>query len=178
VHQVHLDQRAGQVVGVAQAHAIEGRFVGIICPQRCRREVEAALAANNVEWSSGDRGELGAAINLVSPQEAKGLEFDAVIVVEPEQIVADYERGHRMLYIALTRTTGYVDVVCVGEPLPLTVPTPSITSEKDDAPTFDARDVRRLAEHIAAQVSNAAPQPFWDQVLASATRILAEFDER
>jgi hypothetical protein len=83
-----------------------------------------------------------------------------------------------MLYIALTRTTGYVDVVCVGDPLPLTVPPPSLISKQDDAPAFDARDVRRLAEHIATQVSNAAPQAFWDQVLASATRILAEFGER
>jgi hypothetical protein len=177
VHQVHLDQRAGQVVAVAQAHAVEGRFVGIICPQRCRREVEAALSANSVEWSSADRGELGATINLVSPQEAKGLEFDAVVVVEPEQIVADYERGHRMLYIALTRTTGYVDVVCVGDPLPLTVPPPPLISKQDDAPAFDARDVRRLAEHIANQVSNAAPQPFWNNVMAEAARLLAETEQ-
>ena len=62
------------------------------------------------------------AINLVSPQEAKGLEFDAVVVVEPEAIVAEDERGHRLLYVALTRTTRRLDIVCVGEPVPLSAP--------------------------------------------------------
>ena len=122
VHQVALDERAGRAVAVAMAHAARDRFVGIICPSLCRREVEAALAANGVTWSNAERGELGEAINLVSPTEAKGLEFDAVVIVEPERIVAEHARGHRMLYVALTRTTGFLDVVCVGEPLPLAVP--------------------------------------------------------
>jgi superfamily I DNA/RNA helicase len=171
---VHLDQRAGRAVEVAARHAAEDRFVGIVCPPRCRREVEAALAAAGLDWSSADRGELGAAINLVSPQAAKGLEFDAVVVVEPEQIVAEYERGHRMLYIALTRTTGHVDIVCVGDPLPLTVPAQPSSSPAEPQPAFDAKGLRRLAEHIATQVSNGAPQPFWEQVLAEARKILDE----
>jgi hypothetical protein len=37
--------------------------------------------------------------------------------------------------------------------------------------------VRRLAEHIANQVSNAAPQPFWNNVMAEAARLLAETEQ-
>jgi DNA helicase IV len=174
VHRVTLTERPGRVVIVATEHAAAGRFVGIVCPSRCRREVEAALAANGVEWHSADRGELGGSINLVSPEEAKGLEFDAVVVVEPVEIVASDERGHRLLYVALTRTTGYLDLVCVGEPLPLAVPVrPERGGGTDEqAPRFTVREVRRLAEHVAGQVRGAAPEPYWDEVLAEVARLL------
>jgi hypothetical protein len=165
VHRVGLAGRAGRTATVAIEHAAAGRFVGIVCPPRCRRETEAALAANGATWSSAERGELGAAINLVSPAEAKGLEFDAVVVVEPEQIVADHERGHRMLYVALTRTTAYLDVVCVGDPLPLSTPhTPEPTTD-DDHDGFTAQRAQWLAEHLAGQLRAAAPEPQWRSVL-------------
>jgi DNA helicase IV len=171
IHRVGLTERAGRTVALAMAHAAEGQFVGIVCPPRCRREIEAALAGNGVEWSSADRGELGAAVNLVSPREAKGLEFDAVIVVEPEQIVAGDERGHRMLYVALTRTTRYLDIVCVGEPLPLSVPALPPPAEDGVVP-FGDREVRRLADHLAGQVRGAAPESAWRDVLARLGELL------
>lgn len=174
IHRVGLAERAGRVVAVAAAHARDGQFVGVVCPPRCRREVEAALGANGVAWSSAERGELGAAVNLVSPWEAKGLEFDAVVVVEPEQIVAGDERGHRLLYVALTRTTRYVDVVCVGEPVPLSVPPPRRPPEDGADAAFSARDVRRLAEHLAAQIRGAAPRDEWVRVLDEMARFLKD----
>ena len=173
IHQVGRTERAGRVVAVADEHARAGRFVGIVCPPRCRREVEAALAANGVEWSSADRGELGGAVNLVSPQEAKGLEFDAVVVVEPEQIVADDPRGHRLLYVALTRTTAYLDIVCVGDPLPLRAADPDQRPVHDGESPFSDRDVRRLAEHLAGQVRGAAPSDSFTAVLDELRRRLA-----
>ncbi|HEY8474362.1 MAG TPA: UvrD-helicase domain-containing protein [Natronosporangium sp.] len=175
IHRVGLADRAGRVAAVAAGHAEQGQFVGVVCPPRCRREVEAALAAAGVGWSSADRGELGSAVNLVSPQEVKGLEFDALVVVEPEQIVAGDERGHRLLYVALTRTTRYLDIVCVGEPLPLTVPPQDSEPEQPaGAASFGARDVERLAEHLAAQLRNAAPVSAWQDVLNQLARRLAE----
>ena len=141
---------------------------GIVCPQRCRREIEAALdAVTDVAWSSAERGELGTAINLVSPQEAKGLEFDAVVVVEPEAIVAEDERGHRLLYVALTRTTRRLDIVCVGEPVPLPAPVLALSPGGPEPDRFDrARASRRLAEHLAGRVRAAAPANAWPRVLA------------
>jgi DNA helicase IV len=182
VHRVSLTERPGRVVAVATEHAAAGRFVGIVCPPRCRREVEAALAANGVEWRSADRGELGGSINLVSPQEAKGLEFDAVVVVEPEEIVASDERGHRLLYVALTRTTGYLDLVCVGEPLPLAAAPVRRGhgggDDADQATRFTTREVRRLAEHVAGQLRGAAPEQYWDEVLAEVARLLLDDGEQ
>jgi DNA helicase IV len=53
----------------------------------------------------------------VVPSETKGLEFDAVLVVEPERILADGPRGAAELYVALTRATQRLGVLHRG-PLP------------------------------------------------------------
>ena len=47
----------------------------------------------------------------MSPSRANGLQFVAVVVVESHAIVESLERGDRLLYIALTRTTKYLTVV-------------------------------------------------------------------
>ena len=41
----------------------------------------------------------------LSPLESKGLEYDAVVVVEPDRIVSDTLGGVRALYVVLTRAT-------------------------------------------------------------------------
>ncbi len=48
---------------------------------------------------------------VVAPSETKGLEFDAVLVVEPERIIADGPRGAAELYVALTRATQRLGVL-------------------------------------------------------------------
>ena len=53
----------------------------------------------------------------VLASETKGLEFDAVLVVEPERILADGPRGAAELYVALTRATQRLGVLHHG-PLP------------------------------------------------------------
>ncbi|TFV58099.1 DUF2075 domain-containing protein [Mycobacterium sp. PS03-16] len=53
----------------------------------------------------------------VAPADTKGLEFDAVLVVAPEQILADGPRGAAELYVALTRATQRLGVLHLG-PLP------------------------------------------------------------
>ena len=54
---------------------------------------------------------------LLDPPEAKGLEFDAVVVVDPAAILAGGPHGANDLYVALTRTTARLGVVHPG-PLP------------------------------------------------------------
>jgi DNA helicase IV len=58
-------------------------------------------------------------IPVLSPRQAKGLEFDHVVVVEPALIVeeAGERRGLRELYVALTRPTKTL-VVVYARPLP------------------------------------------------------------
>ncbi|MGU3431396.1 HelD family protein [Actinomycetes bacterium M1A6_2h] len=57
--------------------------------------------------------------------EAKGLEFDSVIIVEPADIIEDSTRGMNDLYVALTRATQHLDVVHVR-------PLPDVLSALDD----------------------------------------------
>ena len=44
-------------------------------------------------------------IAIVTPVESKGLEYDGVLVVTPDEIVATSPGGVRALYVALTRPT-------------------------------------------------------------------------
>ncbi|MER7079659.1 DNA helicase IV [Saccharopolyspora kobensis] len=53
----------------------------------------------------------------VPASETKGLEYDAVLVVEPERILADGPRGAAELYVSLTRATQRLGVLHQG-PLP------------------------------------------------------------
>jgi DNA helicase IV len=55
-------------------------------------------------------------VPLLTPRQAKGLEFDHVVVVEPA-VIAAHEQGLRELYVALTRPTKTL-VVVHGQPLP------------------------------------------------------------
>ena len=53
-----------------------------------------------------------ARIPVLTPREAKGLEFDHVVVVEPALIAREADlRGLRELYVALTRPTRTLAVV-------------------------------------------------------------------
>jgi hypothetical protein len=170
IHRVDAGARAGRAVSLARAHAEAGRFVGLVCPPACRAELEEALARGGVAWSGG---ELDSPVNLLTPQEAKGLEFDAAVVIEPEEIVAGDERGHRLLFVALTRTTRYLDIVCVGEPVPLAAPPPVVPGPRaGDDPLPDPGQLDGLAQEIATIVLSGAPAPAWDEVLQRAAGIL------
>lgn len=84
-------------------------------------ELPSAIA----EFVADEAGRAGTSVVIgppdvpgaVTPAETKGLEFDAVLVVEPERILADGARGAAELYVALTRATQRLGVVHRG-PLP------------------------------------------------------------
>lgn len=56
-------------------------------------------------------------IALLAVEEAKGLEFDHVVIVEPARVVAEATQGLRALYIAITRATQRV-TLAHATPLP------------------------------------------------------------
>jgi DNA helicase IV len=56
-------------------------------------------------------------VPVLTPRQAKGLEFDHVVVVEPAAVADDGDRGLRELYVALTRPTKTL-VVVYARPLP------------------------------------------------------------
>ncbi|RVW05755.1 HelD family protein [Rhodococcus xishaensis] len=56
-------------------------------------------------------------VSVLTVKDAKGLEFDSVIVVEPQEILDDSPRGINDLYVALTRATQRLGIVH-ARPLP------------------------------------------------------------
>lgn len=64
-------------------------------------------------------------VTVSTVKDAKGLEFDSVLIVEPADIVAESPRGMGDLYVALTRATQRLGVVHTGElPTELSALTP------------------------------------------------------
>jgi hypothetical protein len=117
--QVHEpDDFALPAVVAAQGHASRGLFVGVVVPDSHRSDLIATLVRREVSWSDGSSGSLGqGGINVVDPVTAKGLEFEAVVVVSPGDI-AQLPNGLRLLYIALTRTTKRLTVISDLDHLP------------------------------------------------------------
>ena len=90
---------AAAAAGLADAYA----SVAVVVPAATRADVDAALA--------GLPAATRAQVTTLDPPEAKGLEFDAVVVVEPAAIAGGTARGLRMLYVALTRAVQELVVV-------------------------------------------------------------------
>jgi len=89
---------------VAELTPAEGRLA-VIAP----KPLHAALAARLDGVTAGREPDLTRAVVLLDPRQAKGLEFDSVLVVEP----AAY--GTSDLYVALTRATQALGVLYTGE---------------------------------------------------------------
>ncbi|WP_405777008.1 HelD family protein [Streptomyces sp. NBC_00859] len=97
---------------VEAARADEGR-IAVIAPAGLHRELAAVLP--DVDEGEPD---LHRPVVLLAPRQAKGLEFDTVIVVEPGQILSGSPRGTSDLYVALTRATQRAGIVHTGDRLP------------------------------------------------------------
>jgi DNA helicase IV len=109
--------RDAVVTAVTAEREVE-RSVGIVAPRAQLDALADALRSSDVEFTDGrSAAGLGDAVTLVPPESAKGLEFDAVIVVEPSAIAAIGDHGLRLLYIALTRAVRTLTLVH-SEPLP------------------------------------------------------------
>lgn len=100
------------------AQRADDRSVGIVAPEPRLDSIAIALAESEIEFTDGRTAVgLGESVTLIPPESAKGLEFDAVIVVEPAAIAGVGDHGLRLLYIALTRAVRTLTLIH-AEPLP------------------------------------------------------------
>ncbi|WP_327673203.1 HelD family protein [Kitasatospora sp. NBC_00458] len=83
---------AAAVVGEAEEQLREhpGDLVGVVCADARVAELAALLPGG---------------VQLVPASQARGLEFDGVVVVDPAEITGAHPGGERDLYVALTRAT-------------------------------------------------------------------------
>ncbi|MFG3227246.1 HelD family protein [Kitasatospora sp. NPDC048194] len=83
----------------AQSTAHPGELLGVVCADTRVSELTARGVAHHAR--------------VVPASEARGLEFDGVVVVDPEEIIAARPGGERDLYVALTRATKRLCTVTV-----------------------------------------------------------------
>jgi DNA helicase IV len=123
-----LRVEAGELFAAAcresAALVAEGYHVGCIVADDQLRGAALAFAALGTDHGIAERDGLHKPVTLLSATGAKGLEFDAVVVVEPAGIAAGTERGLRLLYVALTRPIQHLSVVH-SEPLPAPLTAPA-----------------------------------------------------
>ncbi|GAB3243284.1 HelD family protein [Nocardioides dilutus] len=98
-----------------------GGTVAIVVPSRRRSEVNAWLASwpELADDAPGARAAVDSAVSpsgedrvvVLTGLDTKGLEFDAIVVVCPDEIEAESATGRATLYVALTRATQLLTVV-------------------------------------------------------------------
>lgn len=81
-----------------------GGTVGVISAMDRVSEVEGWLTAQTNER-----------LKVVGSLDAKGLEYDAVVLVEPAELITESLTGRRVLYVALTRATQQLVVLTSNE---------------------------------------------------------------
>jgi DNA helicase IV len=103
----------GALVDTVADHArravSSGGTVAVIAPGATHAELVERLAEVGAVADSPEA--LDAPIAVLDPLEAKGLEFDHVIVVEPAELVPPGPAGLRTLYVSLTRATQTLTVI-------------------------------------------------------------------
>jgi DNA helicase IV len=118
-----ITANAGELAHVVSTEvaALADRWtsVAVVAPPSLADQIARALLLAAIPYvdarSAG--AELDEVVTLLLPSAVKGLEFDAVVVVEPARIVAEDPGGARSLYVALTRAVQHLGVFH-AEPLP------------------------------------------------------------
>ncbi|MEV4940128.1 HelD family protein [Streptomyces zaomyceticus] len=86
--------------------------------ERVEGTVGVVVAMNRRAEAARWLAELGDRVVALGSLEAKGLEYDATVVVSPAEIADESPAGLRVLYVALTRATQQLTVVAAAADMP------------------------------------------------------------
>jgi DNA helicase IV len=107
---------AGVSLARTERTALDEGTVAVIVPGDLHAAARAA-AEEDAVTAQGGAELLDGPVSVLTLPEAKGLEFDSVILLEPAAIVEEAADGLAALYVALTRTTSRLGIVH-ARPLP------------------------------------------------------------
>jgi hypothetical protein len=113
--QTHPDRLIEETATYARAALDLTGTLAIIAPAAMHAAIISRLGDVGASSEAGEA--LDAEVAVLEPAEAKGLEFDHVVVVEPADLVHADRAGLRLLYVTITRTTKTLTVVH-AQPLP------------------------------------------------------------
>ncbi len=116
VRAVPPEELAAAALTEARTLAEDHALVAVIAPDELVPSLVRA-SRRHAEVGILERDGMTRPITIVPAPTAKGLEFDAVVVVEPAAIAAGDRRGLRLLYVAMTRPIQHLSVLH-AEPLP------------------------------------------------------------
>ena len=85
--------------------------VAVVAPDDLCDPISDALQERGFDHGRAASSGLDQSLTVVPVSVVKGLELDAVVAVEPSQIVRGQEHGLRALYVALTRSTQRLSIV-------------------------------------------------------------------
>ncbi|MGA9310406.1 MAG: ATP-binding domain-containing protein [Pseudonocardiaceae bacterium] len=103
-----------------EATAVGDGRLAVLAPAAGVDELRTILGSS--EQSAPGVDDLDAPVTVLTVHQAKGLEFDAVVLVDPAAIVAESPRGLNDLYVALTRSTQRLCIVHPGDLPPVLAP--------------------------------------------------------
>ncbi len=110
------DEVVAAALAEARTLAAGHALVAVIAPEELLPAL-ARMARRDDDIGMLERDAMARPITIVPAPAAKGLEFDAVVVVEPAAIAGEDRRGLRLLYVAMTRPIQHLSVVH-ARPLP------------------------------------------------------------
>jgi hypothetical protein len=110
------DALPAALAGLTAAEAAgEGRLA-VIVPDARAEELGQAVSSAVPGVSSGKAPDLTNRIVVIGAGQAKGLEFDSVLIADPAAILTASPRGRNDLYVAMTRSTQRLGVLHPGPP--------------------------------------------------------------
>ncbi len=89
--------------------------LAVIVPQGLAAELGASVSAALPGTAIGADPDLTSPVVVLTVKQAKGLEFDCVLIADPARMLSESPRGLNDLYVALTRATQQVGVVHPGQ---------------------------------------------------------------
>ncbi len=105
------DTLADAVAEEVQVARHRHTLTGVVAPERLHASIAAALSASGLDAVTRVQDVGRTQIPVFSAEAVKGLEFDAVVVVNPAEVFDGTPRGARLLYVAMTRAVQVVRMV-------------------------------------------------------------------
>ncbi|WP_158102942.1 HelD family protein [Lentzea kentuckyensis] len=103
--------RAGRISEILKEIPPEQGSIGVIVTDPDVDTMRAELLGMSVDLTTPDQINHERRVALVPASQAKGLEFDHVILVEPQDILSQGQHGQRLLYISITRAISRLTIV-------------------------------------------------------------------